>query len=87
MQCNTFDNKVLFFPPGVFLILDLTGMCITWFCVTNLEQPRYMGREVLRKLRSYWVPYSQPKMWLILPIDIARGLIVSLHISLFTEVN
>ncbi|KAL8576928.1 hypothetical protein ACOMHN_065655 [Nucella lapillus] len=70
---------------GVFLALDAVGIIITWCFVPNLEQPRYTGREVFRKLRSYWQALAQPKLWLLIPFFGSRGVIFSLHIGMFTE--
>ena len=80
---------VLFVPvvSGVFLILSVMGMIITWWLVHDLERAQYRGQEVLRKLRSYWLPYGQVKMWLLLPVYITEGLTYSLQLGLFTEVN
>ncbi|KAK7476415.1 hypothetical protein BaRGS_00032340 [Batillaria attramentaria] len=79
------QQHIVYIMLGVFLVSDVVGLSITAKFLTNLVQPQYTGREIRRKLKSYWVAFKQPMMWLLIPLTASRGLIFTIHIGLFTE--
>jgi hypothetical protein len=78
---------IYLFFSAVFIVFDVVGFCVTWKFTPKVEQPYYAGLEVLRKLRSYWQAFCQPKFILLIPLWAARGMNFSLHIGMFTEVS
>lgn len=79
------EPRIMYILLGVFLVSDVLGLIVTSRFLPNLVQPQYTGREICRKLKSYWVAFRQPKLWMLVPLFASRGMIFTLHIGLFTE--
>lgn len=84
---DTPQRSIIYILLAVFLISDVIGLAITVIFLPDLQQPRFIGREVKRKLKSYWLSFRSLKMWLIIPVIASPSMTFSLHISLFTEVS
>ncbi|XP_025092541.1 protein unc-93 homolog A-like [Pomacea canaliculata] len=79
------EPHIIYVLLGVFLVCDVIGLTVGILGIPRLHQPQYTGREVCRKLKSYWHGFTQPKLLLLVPLFAAHGYIFTLHIGMFTE--
>nr|KAG5691763.1 hypothetical protein BaRGS_014763 [Batillaria attramentaria] len=79
------DQHVVYALMAVFLACEVIGLMVTAVWLPDLEQPRWRGRDVWRKLTSHLESLTNPKLWLLVPFLMSRMMNLALEVGTFTE--
>lgn len=80
------NQRTVYTLLSVYLVSDVIGLLVTVIFLPNLQRPQLAGREIVRKLKSYWNIFLQLRMWLLVPLFGSRSLMFAVVISMFTKV-
>lgn len=81
------DPGVVYTLMTVYLLFELCGLAVTALYLPDLQQPRWTGRDVWRKLMSHLEILTDPRLWLLVPFLVSRMMNLAIEVGTFTQVS